>query len=34
VRIKRDISDLIDDQKRDPAKRGELVLEAAVSLGV
>src|SRR5262249_14194359 len=34
LRIERDIANLVDDQKWDPAERGELVLEPAVALGL
>jgi hypothetical protein len=34
VRVKRDVADLVDDQQRDPLQAGELVVEAAVALGV
>jgi hypothetical protein len=34
VGVKRDVADLVDDQQRDPAERGELGLEPTVALGV
>ena len=34
LRVKRDVANLVDDQQRDPAERGELVLDPAVALGV
>jgi hypothetical protein len=34
VRVKRDVSDLVDDQQRDPLQAIELVVQAALALRV
>jgi hypothetical protein len=34
VRVKRDVADLVADEQRDALEAGELVVEAAASLGV
>jgi hypothetical protein len=34
LRVERDVADLVTDQQRDPAERGELVLEPPLALGV
>ena len=34
MRVERDVADLVDDQQRDPLQAIELVVEAALALGV
>ena len=34
MRVERDVADLVDDQQRDPLEASELVIEAALALGV
>jgi hypothetical protein len=34
VRVKRDVADLVDDQQRDALEAVELLVEAALALGV